>query len=145
MPTVEIAGGTSHVRLFHTVLVKRLFGYWFWKLVVPLSLIVMMAWCIFWLDPQAHSSQIWVGASAIFTLIAFQLSLGDTLPRISYLTNADKLVMTATLLVFFGLAQAVVSSRLAVRNELDRARRYDVYGRWIYPVLYLGGAVIALY
>lgn len=145
MPTLEIVGGTSHVRIFHTVLVKRLFGYWFWKLVVPLSLIVLMAWCIFWLDPEAYRSQIAVGASAIFTLIAFQLSLGDTLPRISYLTSADKLVLTATLLVFFALGQAVVSSRLAVRKELERARRYDVYGRWIYPLLYLVGGMIALY
>jgi hypothetical protein len=145
MPTLEIAGGTSHVRIFHTVLVKRLFGYWFWKLIVPLSLIVLMAWCIFWLDPEAYRSQIAVGASAIFTLIAFQLSLADTLPRISYLTDADKLVMLATLLVFFALGKAVLSSRLVLRDQLDRARRYDAYGRWIYPVLYLIGGVIALY
>jgi hypothetical protein len=138
-----IAAGMSHALVFHTISVDREFGYWFWKLIVPLSLIVLMAWAVFWLDPQTMAPQITVGASSIFTLIAFQLSLGESLPRISYLTNADELVLTATLLVFLALGQAVLTSRLATRNEIEFARRLDLYGRWIYPLLYLAGMFIA--
>jgi hypothetical protein len=144
MPPLSIAGGMSSSRIFHTVSVRRLFGYSFWKLVVPLSLIVLMAWSVFWLDPQAYVPQITVGTGSIFTLIAFQLSLAETLPRISYLTDADKLVMAATLLVFCALGQAVTTSRLAQRNRLELARRLDAYGRWAYPALYLAGAAFAL-
>lgn len=144
MPPLSIAGGTAHSRIFHTVSVRRLFAYSFWKLIVPLSLIVLMAWSVFWLDPQAYVPQITVGTSSIFTLIAFQLSIGETLPRLSYLTGADKLVMSATLLVFLALGQAVFTSRLAQRNRLELARRLDAYGRWVYPVLFLVGAIIAL-
>jgi hypothetical protein len=140
-PPISVAGGTSHARIFHTVKVRRLQGYWFWMLVVPLSLIVLMSWSVFWLDPQTFAPQITVGSSAIFTLIAFRLSLGESLPQISYLTQADKLVLAATLLVFMALGQAVLTSRLAQRDRLALARRIDVYCRWIYPTLYLGALV----
>lgn len=140
---LQTAEGTSHSGVTHSISLRRTFGYWFWKLVVPLSLIVMMAWAVFWLDPQTVPPQITVGSSAVFTLIAFQLSLGETLPQISYLTNADELVLTATLLVFMALAQAVYTSRLAIRNEIERARRLDRYGRWIYPLLYVVGMFVA--
>jgi hypothetical protein len=112
-------------------------------LVVPLSLIVLMAWSVFWMDPHAYVPQITVGTSSIFTLIAFQLSIAETLPHLSYLTNADKLVLAATLLVFFALGQAVLTSRLAQRNELELARRLDTVGRWLYPLLYLLAAIVA--
>ena len=140
-PPISVAGGTSHARIFHTVRVQRLQGYWFWMLVLPLSLIVLMSWSVFWLDPQAFAPQITVGSSAIFTLIAFRLALGERLPQISYLTQADKLVLAATLLVFMALGQAVLTSRLAQRDQLALARRIDVHFRWIYPALYLGALV----
>lgn len=136
--------GMSRALVVHSILVEREFGYWFWKLLVPLSLIVLMAWSVFWLDPRIAPPQITVGASAIFTLIAFQLSLGETLPKISYLTLADKLVLTATVLVFFALGQAVVTSRLAQRDQLERARRLDLYGRWIYPLAYITSVLFVL-
>jgi len=145
LPPLSTTDRMTFSRIVHTVSVRRLFGYSFWKLVVPLSLIVLMAWSVFWLDPQAYVPQITVGTSSIFTLIAFQLSIGESLPRISYLTGADKLVLAATLLVFFALAQAVITSRLAQRNQLELARRFDAYGRWIYPTLYLVGVIIAFW
>jgi hypothetical protein len=143
-PALSVAGGTSHARIFHTVKVQRLQNYWFWMLVVPLSLIVLMSWSVFWLDPQAFSPQITVGSSAVFTLIAFRLSLGEKLPQIPYLTQADKLVLAATLLVFVALGQAVLTSRLAQRDQLKLARRIDFHGRWIYLALYLGALVAFL-
>ena len=145
MPPLSIVGGSTHSRIFHKVSVHRLFSYSFWKLVVPLSLIVLMAWSVFWLDPQAYVPQVTVGTSSIFTLIAFQLSIAESLPQLSYLTNADKLVMAATLLVFLALGQAVVTSRLAQRNQVELARQLDRYGRWIYPFLYLFAVVFALW
>jgi hypothetical protein len=42
------------------------------------------------------------------------------------------------------LGQAVLTSRLAQRDQLELARRIDFHGRWIYLALYLGALVAFL-
>ena len=55
---------------------ERMFGFYFWKLFVPLSLIVAMASIVFWIDPQNLGPQLGVSTASVFTLIAFLISMG---------------------------------------------------------------------
>ena len=144
LPDATLEGWGSYARMQNIIVVQRLFGYWFWKLVLPITLIVLMAWSVFWLDPEVFTPQITIAATSVFTLIAFQLSLKATLPQIEYLTRADQMIVGSTVLVFIALGQAVVTSRLVQHGRLELARRADVYGRWIYLSIYLGMILIFL-
>ena len=52
-----------------------------------------MSWAVFWINPRYLPAQVGVSTSAVLTLIAFQFSLGYLLPKVSYLTRADRFVM----------------------------------------------------
>jgi len=96
------------------------------------------------LDPEQLAPQMGVSTASVLTLIAFQFSLGYLLPRVSYLTRADRFVLGASTLVFLALAEAILSSRLAAAGRIELALRMDRHSRWIYPVLFLAMALRTL-
>ncbi len=138
-------GEEQFVRLDHEVSVMRAPGYYLWNFALPLALIVMMAWTVFWLDPDtASGAQIGIATASTFTLIAFLIALRTRLPAVGYLTQLDKLSVYSTVLVFIALGEVVVTSSLAHRGKQLLARRLDAYARWIYPLAFAAGLVVIL-
>lgn len=103
---------------------------------IPLVLILLMAWCVFWIDPNYLPSQIAVSTSSVFTLIAFRFSMALFLPRVSYMTIADKFTLGVTVLVFYALAQAISTGWLAKNNKEALAHAMDRWGRWVYLIIF---------
>ena len=137
--TIEAAGATYGVTEF-ALWIAREPAYYVWKIFLPLTFIIGMASIVFWLDPRDFGPQIGVSTASVFTLIAFLLSLGRFLPRVSYLTTADLFVLGALTLVFGALAECVLSSRLAQSGRYELACRVDAVARWVYPVGFLAVA-----
>ncbi len=143
LPDAKLEGWGSYARMQHVIVVQRLFGYWFWTLFVPLTLILLMAWSVFWIDAEIFFPQITIGVTSVFTMIAFQLSLRNALPQIEYLTRADKVIIGAIILVFLAMGKAILNSRLVHLDRVGLATNINVYGRWIYVSIYL--ALILIY
>jgi hypothetical protein len=108
--------------------------YHAWKLGLPLTLIVLMAYGVYFIPASAVAQQIGLGMTGMLTLIAYMLSLGSTLPRISYLTRADRFFVGSAILVFLGLMKAVLTLVLAQGPHAAVVDRINRWGRWIYPL-----------
>jgi hypothetical protein len=126
------AAGVTLARVGYVIAAERNTGYYFWKVIVPLTLIVLMAWAVFWIDPSELSTQVSLSATAVLTLIAFQLSLNNFLPRISYLTRLDRFILGASLLVFLALGEAVAVCWLARYGRESLSKRIDQWSRWLF-------------
>jgi hypothetical protein len=120
--------------------VERNRAYYVQKVFLPLILIVFMSWAVFWIDPKLVPPQVGISTSAVLTLIAFLFSLAYTLPRLSYLTRADRFVMGATVLVFFAFGEALLSTGLASRGRERLALRIDRVSRVAFPTAF--GAIL---
>jgi len=123
---------------------QRNWGFYAWKLGLPLVLIVLMAYGVYFIPASAVNQQIGLSTTSMLTLIAYMLALGSSLPRISYLTRADRFFIGSALLVFLGLAKAIMTVALggqdsAVIGGLNR------WGRWAYPAGTLINFLCALY
>jgi hypothetical protein len=127
----------SFSRIVFRLGVERQRGFYIWKVLVPLSLIVFMSWAVFWINPSHLPSQIGVATSAVLTLIAFQFSLGYLLPRLSYLTRVDRFLLGSTALVFLAFGEAVLTGYLAARGQEARAERFDRVARLLFPLGFL--------
>ena len=55
-----------------------------------MTLIVMMSWVVFWIDPAKFGPQIGLSVTAMLTLIAFQFTLTTSLPKVGYFTVLDQ-------------------------------------------------------
>ncbi len=123
---------------------SRKVGYFVVKVIIPLILIVMMSWSVFWIDPAEGGTQIGVATTTMLTLIAFRFAIDTSLPKISYLTRLDTFVMASTVLVFLGLFEVVITSRLAKTGRHERAMRLDRWSRLIFPGAFVAVTVLAL-
>jgi hypothetical protein len=115
---------------------ERQSAFYFWKVIFPLAFIVFMAWTVFWIDPMEFGGQVAISTASVITLIAFQLSLVELLPKISYLTRIDIYAVGTSFLVFFALGESILTARLAKIDRHELALRIDRHMRWIYPVVY---------
>lgn len=106
--------------------------------VLPLVLIVMLSWSVFWMDRSSLGDRISVSFIGLLTAVAYQTVVSETLPNISYLT-----LMTAFLNLSFMIMCATVIINLRVgaldqRGEAAAGDRLDRRSRWAFPLTYLG-------
>ena len=124
----RVARPGSFARFDVELPLERNWGYHAWKLGVPLTLIVLMAYGVYFIPASAVPQQIGLGMTSMLTLIAYMLTLGGTLPRIGYLTRADRFFVGSAILVFLGLVKAVAAIALAQKEECARPRPADRVG-----------------
>jgi len=53
--------------------------------VAPPTLIVLLSWGVFWIDPDNLNPQIAFASTSILTLIAYMWSLSDLFPQVAHL------------------------------------------------------------
>jgi len=144
----KVTGGRAYVKTFHVMEhalpsvvyvfeAERHFGYYLWKVIIPLALIVFMSWSVFWIDPSAFGPQIGAATASMLTLIAYRFALGGMVPKISYFTRMDVFITGATMMVFFALLQAITTSRLATADRQRLAQRMDDVCRWFFPAAFV--------
>lgn len=112
-------------------------GYYVWKVMVPLGMIVFMSWLVFWIDPSHFATQVSISMLSMLSLIAYQFAIGNLLPRVSYLTRVDIFALGSSLLVFLALVEAVASGALAGRGKQALAHRLDQGSRVVFPLGFL--------
>lgn len=123
---------------------ERIHNHYVIKYIIPLILIVMMSWIVFWIDPKESGSQLSVAVTAALTLIAYHIALAGKLPDIPYLTRMDGFLFGSTLLVFSALLEVVFTSRLAGRGRLRLARWMDRVCAFLFPMSYVAIAAYTL-
>lgn len=111
--------------------------YYILNIIMPLCLIVLMAWAVFWIDPSAIGPQVGLSTATVFTLIAFRFSLGFRLPNVSYFTRIDNFIMYSTILVFMALGVAIATTKIASDGNEELANRIEKWARSTYLILFL--------
>lgn len=140
---VSPTDGSHLPRLTYLIEAKRDSDYYVLTMLVPMALIIFMAWTVFWLQPNIVPPRIAISTASIFSLIALGVSIRLGLPKVSYLTKADVFVLGCTLMVFLALAVAVIGSRWASSERMDKALKTNAIARWLYMVLFIAVAYYA--
>jgi len=125
--------------------VKRDRSFFIFKVILPLILIVMMSWLVFWIDPTLVASQISVSVTAMLTMIAYRFALAGMMPRLTFLTSLDYFVLASTLMVFLSMTEVIYTAHLSTTDQLEKARKTDRVVRWIAPLVYAAMASETLF
>jgi len=118
------------------VMADRKAAYYIFTLALPMTLILFLAWMAHWLPVDLVPSRMGTASATVFSLIAFGVSFRLTLPKIAYLTVADRFVLYSTLLVFISLAVIVLTIWWANTDRKDAAERLARRARLLFPLLY---------
>lgn len=132
LPTKNVAPVSGFQLVIHA---DRNVLYYVIKIIIPLLLIVAMSWLVFWIDPKESGSQISVAITTMLTLIAYRFSIGELVPKVSYLTRLDYFILGSTLMVFLTLVLVIITSNLAKSGQTSLALRMERWSRIIFPSL----------
>src|SRR5262249_14648415 len=141
----RIARAGTFARLDVELDLTRDWTYHAWKLGLPLVLIVLMAYGVYFIPATSVNQQIGLGMTSMLTMIAYMLALGGTPPRISYLTRAVRFSVGSAVLVSLGLVRALLPLALAQRPDTSLIQRADRWGRRLYPLAMLANFVLAFF
>jgi len=131
-------GNRNLASFVYELTAKRNYNYFVWKIIIPLILIVIMSWAVFWIPPSQLGPQIGLAMTSMLTLIAYRFAIGHVVPNVAYLTRFDKFVFGSTLLVFFAFVEAIICGSLSHSNNDKLAKRIDWYSRFIFPATFVG-------
>jgi hypothetical protein len=125
--------------------VKRKYHYYLWKIFLPLLLMVVLSWTVYWIDTRDLSSQVQISITTILTVIAFAFSISLSLPKVPYLTYIDAFFLICLVFVFFTAIEMTtvhVSGRTRRRNLGVRIQRFSRV--WVPIAFVIGNAILAL-
>ena len=106
--------------------------------VLPLILLVMLSWSVFWMDTSSVGDRMDISFIGILTVVAYQIIISDHMPKIAYFTLMSVflysiyLMLAATIFVNLRVAHLDKSGRLAAGDRLD------LRCRWLFPILFFG-------
>jgi hypothetical protein len=129
-------GGRGGSGLAFAVSAERKPAYFVLTIVLPMTVILFLAWMVHWLPVDVIPARMGTASATVFSLIAFGVSFRLTLPKIAYLTDADRFGLYSTLLVLASLAVTIVGIRLVGAERKEASERLARGARWAFPFLY---------
>jgi len=115
---------------------ERIEAYYLWKVIFPIFLIVIMSWCVFWIDPALYGPQIGLSATSMLTLIATIFATTNFVPKLGYLTTLDRFIVGSTGLVFLALMESLLAIYLVSKEKRELAMRIDNMSRLVFPIAF---------
>lgn len=148
LPEWDIESINAHTKLVTTqgarisearfdITVARRYGFYIWKVFLPLLLMVLLSWTVLWVDHRDLAVQVQISVTTILTVIAFAFAITLSLPKVPYLTVIDGFFLTCYVFVFL-TAIELTCVHVANRYRQDasglRIRRVS---RMVLPLGYL--------
>ncbi len=134
---VEVLRSNAPVsRLLFEIEIARRPGFYLWKVMLPLLLIVALSWSIFWMTDEPLAGRSRITATGVLTIVAYQFAIAESLPRVNYLTLLDQLMLTSFVLLGVTVLESMLVAH-AGRTDFDRALRIDRTSRWAFPAVYV--------
>lgn len=134
---------TSYSRFVLDVELSRRPAYYFWKLFVPLLLIIGIAYSTTWMDPTLVNPRVPVCCVSLVAAVTLNFAIARSLPRVSYLTFMDAFITMCYLFIGLAAVESLVLHALERHNKDAVAHSIDWHFRWVYPALF-GVAVVGL-
>jgi hypothetical protein len=135
--TYPLAPGLVYSSYVFEFTASRNVQHYVWKVILPLVLIVIMSWSVFWIAATEVGPQLSVATTSMLTLIAYRFAIDSQLPALPYTTSLDAFILMSTLLVFFAFIEVLVTTILENQKRNRLAKTIDRFCRVIFPVIFL--------
>ena len=138
----DIEDSNPSPRARFDIIIQRRWGFYFWRVLLPLLIITTVSWAAFWMKREDLGDRLSVTFTALLTVVAFSLILGDLLPRIAYLTYLDVLITLTYVWLGVSVVQSVIAHNLETSERSHLARRLDKVSRYLLPSTYYAACAV---
>jgi hypothetical protein len=135
LPTSPGSSGRTSVFIFELD-VKRQAAFIMRLVVLPLFLVVVLSWSVFWMDRASVGDRMSVSFVGLLTAVAYQIVLGDILPHISYLTPVNVFVSISFVIMCASIVVNLIVGELNRENRATAADALDNRCKIAFPIAY---------
>ena len=96
--------------------IERKHGYYIFKVIFPIILILTVCWSVVWVDPRELESRLTITIVCLLSLIAYNFVIDAELPKLEYLTVLDWIVLISYIYATIPNFLSIISFRLQKTN-----------------------------
>jgi hypothetical protein len=113
---------------------KRHIAYYFFRILLPLVIIISVSWILFFL--KDYAKRVDAAGANLLLFIAFNFAISNDLPRLGYLTFLDTLLISAFMVTAVVLILSVYLRRQDMQGREAFVAKVDRYVIIFYPLAY---------
>jgi len=120
-------------RAVFAVHAKRLSGYYLWQVLLPLLVIILASFTVYWI--RDFGTQIGIGFTLMLTVVAFNFYSVSILPKLPYNTFIEYVIIVGYIFILLGIIAVTINHNLTgLKNK-----KYDLLTifRYLIPLSYL--------
>ncbi len=95
---------------------ERKHGYYIFKVILPIILILSVCWSVVWVDPRELEARLTITIVCLLSLIAYNFVIDAELPKLEYLTVLDWIVLISYFYATVPNFLSIISFRLQKTN-----------------------------
>ena len=96
---------------------KRNFQHYLLKIMLPVFLILCVAWYVLWIPTRKYETRLNTSIIALLALIAYNFVFQDDIPKLNYLTDLDWYILLSYVFCCIPVFISIGSSKLGTKNQ----------------------------
>jgi len=129
--------GKSYSYVSIDIIAHRKSGFHIWKIFLPLVLIIAISWSSFWIGKESVVNRLSMSSIGFLTIVSFGFYLASSLPKISYLTFMDTLIIGAYFLMGMTVLEVLLTYFMVLGKRELLANKIHYHSRWLFPLALL--------
>lgn len=131
-----VGGDGRSAALVVTLNVERQPFFLMRLVVLPLIIIMILSWSVFWMDRSSLGDRMAVSFVGILTAVAYQTMVSSIMTQISYVTLIHGFLYFSFMLMCATVVVNLVVGTYDRRGDFERGDLIDRRCRWIFPLVY---------
>ena len=107
---------------------ERKHGYYIFKVILPIILILSVCWSVVWVDPRELEARLTITIVCLLSLIAYNFVIDAELPKLEYLTVLDWIVLISYFYATVPNFLSIISFRLQ-KTDLKMSNQLEIISK----------------
>ena len=109
--------------------------------------VLILAYLVFYIPDHEIGTASALTVTSLLAAIAFQWTIYDSLPKVSYITLMDKIFYLVFFFIFYAMAQTVFTFNLSEGPDKQKkiSIKLELYSRYLFPILFLISLFLLIY
>ena len=105
--------------------IERKSGYYIFKIIIPIFLILAVCWSSIWISPREIESRLTITIVCLLSLIAYNFVIDSELPKLEYLTIMDYIILISYVYATIPNFLSIISFNLYKKNKIIVSDNYE--------------------
>jgi hypothetical protein len=131
----SVAGNDEYSKIDFKIKVSRNPDGIMMKLALPLFIVLVLSYLVFYIPDHEIGTASALTVTSLLAAIAFQWTINDSLPKVSYHTFVDKVFHLVYFYIFYAMVQTIVTFNLSGCSQKSKnvCDAIEKHSRWFFP------------